>query len=267
MIRKMLVAAGAVSLLGLIFFGRDTLSYVSTSAGCVKETVHDSVPIEFQIKRARNMIEDLVPEIRKNMHVIAKEEVQIERLERQIDAMQDRLAREKDELLRLKADLGTGKDVFQYAGRSFSDDQVRADLARRFERYKTGEATLVSLEEIHEARQRSLDAAREQLEGMWASKRQLSVEVENLEARLQMVAAAQTTSDYQFDDSHLGRVKELIADLRSRLDVAERLANAEGQLHGEIPLEETAPADIENQITQYFELGEPKAESLVQAEQ
>lgn len=266
MIKKGLAVAGGLMLVGFLFFGRDTISYISTSAGVVKDSVHDSVPIEFQIKRARDMIDDLVPEIRKNMHVIAREEVQIERLENQITSMEDRLAREKDELLRLKADLSSGDDVFQYAGRSYSEDQVRTDLARRFERYKTGEATLASLEEIHAARKRSLDAARQQLEGMWASKRQLAVEVENLEARLQMVQAARTTNDHQFDDSHLGRVKELISDLRSRLDVAERLANADTHFEGEIPLEETAPADIENQITEYFDPEGPEAEALAENE-
>ena len=42
------------------------------------------MPIEFQIERARDMIKDLVPEIRKNMHVIAKEEVEVKRLDEQI---------------------------------------------------------------------------------------------------------------------------------------------------------------------------------------
>ena len=88
---------------------------------------------------------------------------------------------------------------------------MRTDLAHRFERYKTGETMLSSLKEIRNARQKSLVAARQKLEGMLASKRQLQVEVENLEARVQMIAAAKSTSNYQFDDSRLGRVKELVA--------------------------------------------------------
>ena len=58
----------------------------------------------------------------------------------------------------------------------------------------------------------------------WPAKRQLEVDVENLEARLKMVEVAQTASNYQFDDSQLGRVKELIGDLRSRLSVEEKNA-------------------------------------------
>jgi len=113
-----------------------------------------------------------------------------------------------------------------------------------FERYKTSEATLESLKEIRNARQKSLVAARQKLEGMLASRRQLQVEVENLEARLQMIAAAKATSNYQFDDSRLGRVKELVSNLRSRLEVAEKLVNAEVYYHDEIPLDKVAPENI-----------------------
>ncbi|NUQ63397.1 MAG: hypothetical protein HUU20_13040 [Pirellulales bacterium] len=253
MIKKAMIGGGAALLLGLLFFGRDAVSYVTTSTGYLKDSVKDSVPIEFQIERARRMIHDLVPEIRKNMYVIAKEEVEVERLQRQIADAAANLSQDKAEVMRLKTDLTSDRKTFVYAGRTYSTDQVKADLASRFDRYKTAEATLASLQDIHRARERSLDAARQKLEGMLASKRQLQVEVENLEARLQMVAAAQTTSNYNFDDSKLGRVKELIADLRTRLDVAERMVNAEGYFHDEIPLEKTPPENIVEQVTEYFE--------------
>ncbi len=262
MIKKAIFGGGVALILGLLFFGRDAVSYVTTSTGYLKDSVKSSVPVEFEIERARRMVHDLVPEIRRNMHVIAKEEVEVEQLQRQIDDAAANLADDKAELMRLKTDLASNRATFVYAGRSYSPDQVKADLASRFERYKTAEATVASLQDIHQARQRSLDAARQKLEGMLAAKRQLHVEVENLEARLQMVAAAQTTSDYNFDESQLGRVKQLITDLRTRLDVAERMVNAEGYFHEEIPLDKTPPADILEQVTEYFE-GTTDAAGLV----
>ena len=169
------------------------------------------------------------------------------------------MGKEKDQLLRLKADLTSGKNGFQYAGRSYTTDEVRSDLAHRFDRYKTGEGTLSSLREIRNARQKSLVAARQKLEGMLASKRQLQVEVENLEARVQMIAAAKSTSNYQFDDGRLGRVKELVANLRSRLDVAEKLVNAEVNYHDEIPLDKATPENVVEQVTRHFAAQAPAA--------
>ncbi len=252
MIKKMLVIGGGTALLGLFLFRRNAYSYLRTSCGYVTDAVQEAVPIEFQIDRARGMVQDLVPEVRKNMHVIAKEEVEVQRLDEQIGEGETRLARDKDQLLRLKTDVASGRAMFQYAGRSYSADEVRTDLANRFDRFKTAEATQASLKEVRTSRQKSLEAARQKLEGMLAAKRRLAVEVENLEARLQMIAAAKATSDYQFDETRLGRVKELVAGLRTRLDVAEKLVNAEASYHDEIPLDKAAPENIVEQVTEYF---------------
>lgn len=253
MVKKMILGGAGAGLVCLAFFGREAVSYVGTTAGWFKDSVKNSIPVEFEIDRARRMVKDLVPDIRKNMHVIAQEEVEVERLDKQIAAAECRQEKDRSDLMRLKADLATGKERFQYAGRSYSADQVKIDLANRFERYKTHDATLASLKDMHQARQRSLEAARDKLEGMLAAKRKLEVDVEHLEARLKMVEAAQTTSDYKFDDSQLSRAKELITDLRTRLDVAEKMVNSEGYLRDEIPLAEPAPENIVEEVTDYFD--------------
>ena len=259
MIKRLIVVGGSALLLSTIVCGRDVWSYVRTSAGCLKDSVSNSVPMEFQLERARQMIKDLIPEVQKNMHAIAKEEVELQRLESQIADSDERLAREKEQMNRLKSDLLSGGGEFRYGGRQYTVEQVKLDLANRFDRYKTADATLVSLKQIETARQRSLDAARQKLEGMLSAKRQLQVEVENLAARNQMVAAAQTTSNYNFDDSELGRVKELISGLRERLEVNERLVNSDQYYHDEIPVDKTAPDNIVEQISRYFGPAKPAA--------
>ncbi|HVX14603.1 MAG TPA: hypothetical protein VHC22_25675 [Pirellulales bacterium] len=244
--------AGATVLAVLLFGGREAVSYVRTSAGWVKDSVKSNVPIEFEIERARGMVKDLVPDIRKNMHVIAGEEVEVDELAKKIDGAECRLAKDRTELMKLKEDLATNKVTFRYCGRDYTADQVKIDLANRFERYKTNDATLASLREMHRARQASLAAARQKLEGMLAAKRQLEVDVEQLEARLKMVEAAQTTSDFAFDDTQLSRVKELVSDLRTRLQVAEKLMSAESKFRDEIPVSEPAPENIVDEIAEYF---------------
>lgn len=262
MLKKVLIGTGVVLLVSGFFFGRDLVSYVKTSAGYVQDSVVDAVPMEFQIERARGMIDGLLPEIRKNMHAIAKEEVEVERLEKQIAQARESLEVQKAHILTLKEDLSSGKEQFVYAGRNYSAEQVKADLAARFDRYRTAEDTLEDLQRIHQARQKSLEAARKKMDGMLASKRQLEVEVENLQARLDMIQAAQTTSDYRFDESRLGRVKDLVTDLKTRLDVAERLVNSKGMYQGEIPLDEPSRGDIVDQVSEYFGDGNAPVSSV-----
>ena len=91
---------------------------------------------------------------------------------------------------------------------------------------------------------------------MLAAKRQLQVDVENLQARQKMVEVAQTTSEFNFDDSHLARTKELIRDIQTRIEVSEKLLNAETSFHDRIPLDEPVVEDVSEQITEYF--GEPR---------
>jgi chromosome segregation ATPase len=252
MIKKTLVTVGGITLLSVLFFGRDAASYVRTSFGWVKDSVKAAVPIEFEIERARRMVKSLVPDIRKNMHVIAQEEVEIERLDKQIAQTTATMDKERSEIMRLKADLATVQPVYHYAGRDYTHKAVQLDLANRFERYKTHDATMGSLREIQSARRKSLDAARQKLEGMLQARHQLEVDVENLEAQFKRLEVAQTTCAFNIDDSQLGRVKELITEVRSRLSVAERLANSESTFDGEIPLGASQPENILDQVSEYF---------------
>ncbi len=266
MIRKTLITTAAIVLATVIIFGRNTLGYIRTSWGYVHDSVRNSVPVGFEIDRARQMIKDLRPEVRKNMELIAKQEVEVHRLDERIGNLQERLAKDKEQVLRLKTDLAASKETYNYAGRDYTAAEVRTDLANRFDRYKTSEATLTSLRQVHDARVKGLSAARQQLDGMLAQKRQLEVEVENLEARNQMVAAAQTTSNYQFDDSQLGHVKELVQDLKTRLEVSETIVKAETEPQGEIPLDKASPQNIVDQVGDYFAPHKPDAKAVAVTE-
>ena len=265
MIKKALVTVGGLSLLMVLFFGRDAASYARTTFGWVKDSVKSSVPIEFEIERARQMVKNLVPDIRKNMHVIAQEEVEIERLNKQIVRTTGTMEKERAEILRLKGDLGTVQPVYHYAGREYTHKAVQLDLANRFERYKVHDATLASLREIQVARRQGLDAARQKLEGMLQSRRELEVQVENLEVQFKRLEVAQTSSAFNIDDSQLGRVKELIADVRNRLTVAERLAQSECSIDGEIPLSGPQGENIVDEVTEYFD-GHTHADSAGDAQ-
>src|SRR6185436_20887792 len=85
-----------------------------------------------------------------------------------------------------------------------------------------------------------------------AQKRQLEVDVENLQARLKMVEVAQTTSNCSFDDSYLGHVKELVSDLQTRINVEEKMLHVEGSLQTEIPVDQPAVDNVLDRMAEYF---------------
>lgn len=254
MIKKIACTGVGAALLAGLVFSTDAYSYISTTASRVSDNVKNSVPVEFELDRARKMIQDLTPEIRRNMHLIAKEEVEVEKLQARVGDLEEKLASNKADIIRLKNDLDSGSTYFTYAGHEYSRNAVQTDLAGRFERFKTQDATRVKLESILRAREQGLDAARAKLDGMLTARRQLEVDVENLEARQKMVEVAQTSSKFAFDDSHLSKTKRLFDEIRTRIDVAERMVDVDGELAGEIQLDEQVDADISNEVASYFGL-------------
>ena len=265
MFKKALLTVIALGLTTVVLFGRDAGSYIGTTFHRLTSSVKESVPVEFQIDRARGMVQDLEPEIRRSMHVIAKEEVALEQLNAQIDGSQQKAEKDKSEILRLQADLGHGKDVYRYASRTYTSEQVKQDLSRRFSRFKVTDETLANLKNMRDAREKNLDAAQQKLAAMINARRKLEVDVQNLEAKRKLVEVAQASSDYVFDDSQLARAKELINDIRTQLDVSAKLANADVNVEIEIPLDETSPSDITDQVAEYFSLGGHAKQEVAEA--
>lgn len=252
MCRKLLFWGGGGLLLVGLVSGTVAKSYVKTVAQDVSGALHDAVPVEFEIERAKNMVADLKPEIRKNMHIIAREEVQVQQLEKQIAKIDASLGKSQTDIVRLERDLANGRSIFVYAKREYTRDQVRKDLAARFASHKVKNETLENLQKILSARSQGLTAARAKLDEMITAKKQLEVDVENLEAQLRMVQLAETTSEYQFDDSHLGRVRELIQNVQTRLDVSRKLAESAVEPLGQIPLDAPSESSIEDDVAEYF---------------
>ncbi|HUE71636.1 MAG TPA: hypothetical protein VMP01_12190 [Pirellulaceae bacterium] len=238
------------------------MSYTKTSLGWVQQSVREAVPVEFEINRANQMIRDLDPEIHRNMHLIAKEEVDVKGLRDQLAEGEKQLAKNKADIEKLTGDLQRGDSTFVYCGKNYTARQVEHDLTRRFESFKVKEATLSKLRQILAARENGLVAGREKLKEMQAAKSKLEIDVANLEARLEMVKVAQSTSEFNFDDSQLSRTKDLVKDISARIDVAEKLVNAETTYPGQIDLEEAPASDITEQITNYFQESKDSDDSV-----
>lgn len=255
MLKKFVVGGAVAALLGGLVLGRETFSYLRTGAASVRQAVKAEVPVEFELARARQLVEQLVPDIRHCMHVIAEQQVDIEHLQTAIARRDGELGKQKDQILALRGDLGAGKGAYVYTGHKYTSDEVRRDLAIRFERFKAAEETLTADQKILAARQQVLAANQDKLNGMLASKKELEVKLEQLEARLHTMRAAETVAKLSIDDSNLSQVRRLLDDLNKQMDVKQRILDVEGKFTGLIPLESAAkdvPADLDSQIDAYF---------------
>lgn len=255
MLKKTLFGLIAVGLLGTFVFGRDAASYLRTGCKNVRNAVKSEVPLEFEIARARTLVDQLVPDIRNCMHAIAEQQVDVEYRQAALAQKEAGLVKQKEAILTLRSDLASGKVAFTYASQSFTSQEVSRDLAHRFERYKSAEEILAGDRTILQARRQTLVANNEKLDSMLKAKKELEVKLEQLQARVQTVRAAEAVSAVTIDDSNLNRARDLIADLNKQLDVKKRLIDTETKLTGLIPVEESsqvATPDLGSQIDAYF---------------
>ena len=255
MLKKAIVTAAAVAVASGFVFGTDVFSYVSTGADNVRQAVKSEVPIEFELDRARTLVKDLDPEIKKSLHVIAEEQVAVEKLEKAIAKRESRIAEQEMAIRRLRDDVKSEKTLFVYAGRTYDKPEVTKELADRFDRFEVAEDTLKRERQVLDAKEKNLAAHRDQLDAMMAARKDLVVEIEQLEARLNSVRAAESLSELEIDDSALTRARSLISDLNTKLDVRERLLDETGTLIGGIPVEqevESIPVDLVDRVDARF---------------
>ena len=95
-------------------------------------------------------------------------------------------------------------------------------------------------------------AARARLDRMLNAKRDLEVEVENLEARLHNIHSESAATRVQFDDTQLARCEKLVGNLRVRLQVAEHLIASQGELDSMPTTVRLLDEDILGQIDSHF---------------
>lgn len=236
------------------FFGLVTpmLSYTRTGVSWLRDSASDTVPIEWEIKRARQMISDLKPEIETAARQIAVEKVQVARLEKRLDDTAERLAKSESDIQRLRDDLSAQNVSYTYAGRTYTSAQVKTDLSNRFLRHKTVQQTADQLRNMLDSREKSLASANERLEAMLNSRGQLEVEVENLQARLASLRVSQTASELHIDDSALSQTRQLLDDIAARIDVEEETMVVDEAYFGGINLDQPDDEDLMDDIAAYF---------------
>jgi chromosome segregation ATPase len=235
-------------------FGTAAPSYVRTVFHRARHNAKDAVPVPFQIDRAREEIASLEPAIKDNIESLARAEVDVEYLDREILTTRENLEGEKKAILALRENLKS--DDVRLAGHGhvrYTADEVKGDLARRLDHYRNITKILEEKEATLKARQKAVIAARKQLTEMAAQKQLLLTKLAGIEAHLKMIEATKATNEFDFDDSALARAKQAVSDLEKRLEVLDRKAEMEGRfVDSGIPLSLEPGRDVVKELDAEF---------------
>jgi len=215
-----------------VAFGTSAPSYVRTAFCKARHSVKDSVPITFEIDRARQQIADLEPAILDNREELARAEVDADHLEREIVALKANLSKERTAMVAVGESLSTGNLKLAGHSVSYTPDELKADLASRMDQYRRGNELLSYREPTLKARLQTVAAARKKLAEMDLAKKKLATQLDAIQARLNAIEATQQKNEFNFDDSALARAKQTVSDLERRLEVKSRVAEMDGRYPG-----------------------------------
>lgn len=234
----------ALGITGVVF-GTQAWSYIRTGINNVQNAVQSEVPISFELDRARNEVQQLLPEIRKSLHVVAEENVEVDHLKVALGNKGAALAEQQQSLVTLTSDLKSDRQQFVYAGSNYNRTELERDLAERFSRFKIAEESLKKEREMLAMKTRALTTHRDTLESMLSQKKTLELELDRLTARLRTVESRKSISSLSIDDSKLAQVKAMIGTIDKKLDVEDAVLDAEGNFSDLIPVTQSAVSVVD----------------------
>ncbi len=255
LIKWSLITVIVVGGLGFAVLGDHFGSYIGTVGSSVRDSVRGNIPIEFEIKRAEKLIRAIDPEVNECKREVARAEVELDHLVRNVARLEKLVQKQERKLKsgqKLLSDVQTSSHELA-TGRVYSRRRVEIDLGRTFEMFKNNKAMLKSKQALIERQTVAVSASRIKLDSVRTRK----VELENTIAALKVQkkhldALAASNRRFDLDDSALGRATEVLADVKKRLDVTQKMIEDDMFFADGITDEKTPNRDILKEISLHF---------------
>ncbi len=221
------IGSVAVAATGFFLFGGQTLSYVTTAADSIREGIKEEIPIEYELKRASKLIQAIDPQIRSAKLQVAKAEVSLENTRKDIERLERSVTRSERKLRTVSASLnGEGAGVYELS--SYKRQRVEIDLQRTFDAHKNNAVILRSKRALVARQEQSVATASVRLDAIRAEKSRLVDMIASLKTqKMQLDAMAASSVNIHLDDSALGQAKDVLSEIQNRLDVAQKLMEAD----------------------------------------
>ena len=258
MIRKtfqwLLLSGAVLGGAGFLFLGTAFPNYVSTMASSVREGVVGQIPIDLELKRAESLIRQIDPQIQTCKRDLANAEVELERLQESVGQLEQQVGGEEKKL-KVGARLlsGDGTSDVQLAADFGARRRVQADLQRTKDSYVNNLAILKAKRALIERQSNAVAAAQQRLIAVRTEREALEDQVRSLKTQQQQVEAlAANSTRFDLDSTALSQAKEVIATVRKRLDVAQRMLENDMVFQGDDPM--VVAVDERNVVKEIEEL-------------
>lgn len=252
---KMVLLGGAVlGGAGFLFLGTAFPSYLHSMASSVREKVVGQIPIELELKRAQSLIQQIDPQINSCQLDLARAEVELDDLQHSVVQL-EKVCGSEEKRLRVGATLlgGDGRTETQLAADFGDKRRINTELARTKDSYVNNVAILKTKRALIDRQSQAVEAAKQRLAAVRNERAALEDQVQALRTQqMQIEALAASSKHFDLDSSALSQAKEVMATVKKRLDVAQRMLENEMVFQGE-PLEVAVEArDMAKEIHELF---------------
>jgi chromosome segregation ATPase len=177
---------------GYFVFGEHTTSYLGTMASSVRESVRGKIPVDFELKRAERLVDEIEPQIESCRRDVARAEVELADLDQQIEEMTHAVGRDERKLKagrEVLSSSATTQPVYELAGKRYDRQRVELDLVRTLEVHKNNVTILRSKRALRDRQTQAVDAARSRLDAVRSQKSRLEDQIASLKIQKQQLDA------------------------------------------------------------------------------
>jgi chromosome segregation ATPase len=260
MFKKLLILSGLLVVVGWAFgsnAGREIWSYAQTGWKEVRTAASKVVPIEFEIKRAEDLLNNLDRTDDRLITALAAQMQAVRTGEREVETITANLEAKRSEL---QARNETLKNMPVSTKSSADRDLAALQLEKDFKQFKLAEAALKNKQAIFEQMQCRIKSLQEQREALKGQRADLASRVSKLKTDLDFLKVAQLKAKHAGEDfqvAEVAQLRELVDSLEGRIETS----LIEHQLREEIKVGEkatvrpTSSGNITAEIESYFSSG------------
>jgi len=264
MFKKLLILSGLLVVVGWAFgsnAGREIVSYAKTGWKEVRQATQKVVPLDFEIKRAEDLLNNLdksddrlIVTLASQMQAVRTVERDVEQMGLALDAKKLELTARADELKTLKVDSTSAT----------KRDLAALNLERDFKAFRAGEVALKNKTSMLDQMQGRIKSMQEQREALKGQRADLSNRVAKLKNDLDYLKVAQLKARHAGEDfqvPEIAQLRELIDSLEGRIETSLIEHQLREDVKGEKATTRTAPnTNISAEIETYFNSGKVASE-------
>jgi len=229
MFKKLLILSGMLVVVGWAFgsnAGREIVSYVKTGWKEVRTATQKVVPLEFEIKRAEDLLNNLDRADDKLINTLAGQMQAVRVAERDLESMTASLDSKKAELQARAEDLKAFAKAEE--GKTIPATTTKRDLAalqleRDFKAFKVAETAVKNKASMVEQLQARIKMMQEQREGLKGQRADLASRVGKLKNDLDYLKVAQLKARHAGEDfqvPEISQLRELIESIEGRIETS-----------------------------------------------